>query len=106
MPAFQRNIQHIVVLMLENRSFDHMLGFLGNGNGLTGAEFNVADPTQAGPKILVSKDAAYTGDLDIDPSHRLEDINVQLFGTALPSSPPLAATNIGFVKNYSQQPGV
>ena len=27
------SIQHIVVLMLENRSFDHMLGFLYTGNG-------------------------------------------------------------------------
>jgi phospholipase C len=45
------SIQHIVQLMLENRSFDHMLGFLyaGSGNvspagdpfeGLTGTESN------------------------------------------------------------------
>jgi phospholipase C len=27
------SIQHIVVLMLENRSFDHMLGFLYTGSG-------------------------------------------------------------------------
>ena len=45
-------IQHVFVLMLENRSFDHMLGFSGmrghdavNGgstqiNGLTGSEAN------------------------------------------------------------------
>ncbi len=25
-------VEHIVVLMLENRSFDHMLGFLYEGN--------------------------------------------------------------------------
>jgi phospholipase C len=45
------SIQHIVVAMLENRSFDHMLGFLysGSGNvspagqpydGLSGSESN------------------------------------------------------------------
>ena len=42
-------VEHIVVLMLENRSFDHMLGFLYEGNttpsgepfeGLTGGESN------------------------------------------------------------------
>jgi phospholipase C len=27
------SIQHIVVLMLENLSFDHMLGFLYTGSG-------------------------------------------------------------------------
>lgn len=27
------SIEHIVVLMLENRSFDHMLGFLYTDNG-------------------------------------------------------------------------
>ena len=47
------SLQHLVVLMLENRSFDHMLGFLyaANGNvspsgvvldGLTGTESNPA----------------------------------------------------------------
>ena len=41
------SVDHVVVLMLENRSFDHMLGFLYPGNvsasgqpfdGLTGTE--------------------------------------------------------------------
>ena len=27
------SVDHIVVLMLENRSFDHMLGFLYSGSG-------------------------------------------------------------------------
>jgi phospholipase C len=49
-------IDHIVVLMLENRSFDHMLGFLyadrgnvspaGQSDGLTGHESN-PDTTSA-----------------------------------------------------------
>ena len=45
------NLKHLVVLMMENRSFDHMLGGLSlvmeNGkkkypgvNGLTGSEWN------------------------------------------------------------------
>ncbi len=55
------SIEHIVVLMLENRSFDHMLGFLytDNGNvsplgqpyeGLTGTESN---PASAGSPVSV-----------------------------------------------------
>ena len=37
-------IEHVIVLMLENRSYDHMLGYLPNGHGLTGDEFNLVDP--------------------------------------------------------------
>ncbi|MFB3148801.1 MAG: alkaline phosphatase family protein, partial [Thermodesulfobacteriota bacterium] len=42
MPNNLNKIKHIVVLMLENRSFDHMLGYLSlkkgrtNVDGLTG----------------------------------------------------------------------
>jgi phospholipase C len=98
-------IQHVVVLMLENRSFDHMLGFAGTPNGLTGAEFNLQDPAAPGsPRVTVSRDASYTGDLDIDPSHTVPDINVQLFGTeAAPAQPP-ATHNHGFVLDYARQP--
>jgi hypothetical protein len=57
------SIQHIVVLMLENRSFDHMLGFLyaDEGNkapggqpfeGLTGKESN---PATGGKSVPVFK---------------------------------------------------
>ena len=57
------SIEHIVVLMLENRSFDHMLGFLytsaGNVSpagqpyeGLTGKETN---PDAKGNPVTVSQ---------------------------------------------------
>ncbi len=42
MPAGLDNLKHIVVLMMENRSFDHMLGYAGSDNwrieGLRGDE--------------------------------------------------------------------
>ena len=38
-------IEHMIVLMLENRSYDHMLGYLSNGHGLTGDEFNPVNPS-------------------------------------------------------------
>jgi phospholipase C len=106
MGAFQRNINHIVVLMLENRSYDHMLGFANLGDGLTGGEFNFSDPTAKTGKTTVSPTAAYVGDLDIDPSHRLLDINEQLFcSTTAPDGPPPAdKRNGGFIANYARQP--
>ena len=52
------NLKHIVVLMMENRSFDHMLGGLKQGfpkiNGLTGNESN---PDSAGNVVKVSPTA-------------------------------------------------
>jgi phospholipase C len=32
------SIKHIVVLMMENRSFDHMLGYLGLPGGIEGVD--------------------------------------------------------------------
>lgn len=39
------SLKNVIVLMLENRSFDHFLGWLPNpdSNGLTGSEFNYMD---------------------------------------------------------------
>jgi phospholipase C len=34
-------IEHIVVLMQENRSFDHVFGYRHGVNGLKGNEFNL-----------------------------------------------------------------
>ncbi len=102
---FKTGIEHIVVLMLENRSFDHMLGWSGRGDGLTPAMFNresVGNPLS--PQVFVNKDARYLGDLTIDPSHALPDVNVQLFGATIEPHPP-AATNVGFVADYANQSG-
>jgi phospholipase C len=39
-------IEHVVVLMLENRSFDHLFGFRPGVEGLKGDEFNLLDPSR------------------------------------------------------------
>ncbi len=104
MGAFERNIQHVVVLMLENRSFDHMLGFLKTPGGLTGTESNELAPGDPTTAVTVSDDAAYVGDLEVDPSHAYSDVNIQLYGADPVPSPKPARTNAGFVFNYGQQP--
>jgi len=106
-------VEHIVVLVLENRSFDHMLGFLyaDSGNvspltnqpfeGLTGKESN-SDAT--GASIPVSALAPGTPNVyftpGADPGEGFLATNVQLFGE---SSPPAgtAATNRGFVTDFA-----
>jgi phospholipase C len=108
------SVNHIVVLMLENRSFDHMLGFLytGAGNvspagqpfaGLTGTESN---PDSTGSPVTVSRIEPATPNAyfmpGADPGEGYMATNDQLFGSesAPPSSsdvPPMQ----GFVKDFN-----
>jgi phospholipase C len=97
------NIKHLVVLMLENRSFDHMFGFADPDNDeiddLSGAEFC---PGPDGKPVLVTDDARPAG--VVDPGHKLFDVNEQLFGN--PDPPAEEPKMKGFVRNYAKQPGV
>src|SRR6266436_4601647 len=77
--------QHLVVLMLENRSFDHMLGFLKSPaypiEGLDGTETNFS-AIDGAPPVHVSRDARTVHDLNPDPGHEFVNVNVQIFGNA------------------------
>ena len=96
-------IKHLIVLMMENRSFDHMFGFADPDDDriddLSGAEWN---PGPNGKPVLVSSDARPAG--VVDPGHKLLDVNEQLFGSPEPASGE--APMNGFVKNYAKQAGV
>jgi len=60
-------IKHLVVVMLENRSFDHLLGFLP---GVDGLDPNWTNPlTPEGPQVQISPDARTVHDLIPDPGH-------------------------------------
>jgi phospholipase C len=89
--------------MLENRSFDHMFGFLkGPGyaiNGLNGDEFNVDDK---GVKIFVTKDADFSGDYNPDPGHHFPDVTMQIFGNGAGTGPEDMS---GFIKSYRAMSG-
>ena len=86
MPSRRRtSIEHVVVLMLENRSFDHMCGWFGRGDGLTPNTFNREDPADPrSPVARSTRNAAYVGDFSIDAGHSLLDVNEQLFGGPVP----------------------
>jgi phospholipase C len=98
------NLKHIVVLMMENRSFDHMLGSLKAVNpaidGLTGKETN-PDATPAGNPVPVLAQAAFQGQLQPDPNHHFQGVDLQIFGGD--TSPGRVANMQGFVKNYYVQ---
>lgn len=86
-----KEINHIVVLMLENRSFDHMLGYLsleggrGDVDGLTGNEVN-EHPAGAphGPRLM--NETVF----DPDPHHDWDQVKLQLDNN-----------NGGFVANFA-----
>jgi phospholipase C len=101
-------VEHVVVLLLENRSFDHMLGYFpSNGvpfEGLTGNEVNFEHPlTSTGFSVSVSADAPYVPDIDPGPDHDIANVQLQLFGRSgdWPAD-PVALHNNGFLYDYAQ----
>jgi len=102
-------IKHIVVVMLENRSFDQMLGFLyadKNGprdqpfEGLTGGESNPDDAGHAVPVFKITHDSPHPYLMPgADPGEGFHNTNLQLFGDFdVPEGSK--ATNQGFVVNF------
>lgn len=74
-------IKTVVVLVMENRSFDHMVGWLKRLNpeidGTTGQEWNplnVLDPNS--PRVYFTDDAEF---VDPDPGHSFQAIREQIF---------------------------
>jgi len=102
MPVGLDKLRHIVVLMMENRSFDHMLGALKQVdpriNGLTGDEFN---PDTTSAPINVQPLAEYQSQLDPDPDHHFPGVNLQIYVGA--GGPPAAPSMQGFIKSYFQK---
>ena len=82
-PTRLQAIQNIVVLMMENRSFDHLLGSLRSINptiaGITGKESNFpAPPGPLPPAIPVRPATSFA--MPYDPGHEFDDVQVQLYG--------------------------
>jgi phospholipase C len=103
-----QNIDHIVVLMLENRSFDCLLGKLypksDSIEGLIGSEQN---PDMHGTPVPVwnslGSDEATMRIPNPDPGELWTDINTQLFGSPAPPRPGQQPTMDGFVRDYLAQ---
>jgi phospholipase C len=109
-----QGIKRFVVLMLENRSFDHLFGYLKAVNskvmGLTGSEFNQKDPNApADPAIKVGRASSFV--MTFDPGHEYYDVKIQLYGPLPgtdPGLPPIAnpardpAPMTGFIASATQ----
>jgi phospholipase C len=97
-------LQHIVVLMMENRSFDHMLGSLKAVNpqidGITDQDPYSNQDTNGSP-VKPQPLAQFQGQLDPDPDHHFPAVDLQIFDGD--TSPTRAANMQGFVKSYFNQ---
>lgn len=108
------DIKHVVVLMLENRSFDSMLGMLyasdDSFDGLTGTEQNTwHKPGGLAQSVPVWKSPDFTPTAacipDPDPGELFTDIHMQIQGLTADGSPNTGpGTMDGFVDNYMRQP--
>ena len=107
------DIKNVFVLMLENRSFDHMLGF----SGITGTDAATGGPTIIdGLKGDESNDyqgqtyaVAYPAPdpIPVDPGYEFIDVVMQLCGQGAVYAPGGAyppITNSGFVADYVASP--
>jgi len=102
-------IDHLVVLMLENRSFDNLFGWLypdrPDFDGLTGTEANpLTAPDGSVTRIGVWNSPKVTPETacmpDPDPGELFADINMQIFGLhGRPGDEPAMS---GFVDNFAR----
>jgi phospholipase C len=100
--ANQSPIEHVIVLMMENHTFDKMLGFLKKGEGLTGKEFNLVDPLNPNSERVQVSDQAENVTAP-DPKHSLRETNIELFGPH--GTVQTKDLNGGFVFDYIRTAG-
>jgi phospholipase C len=107
--ASSHEIEHVVVMMLENRAFDHLLGYYGQLNdtrvdGLSGNECNpknLSDPTAG--KICVNDKAedhcAY------DPDHSFARTTERVFACEWEKTPNTPCTNMTMTDGVASMTG-
>jgi hypothetical protein len=110
-------IEHVFVLMLENRSFDHMLGFSGiTGVDIQGnlAAIDGADPAthkNLDPTTNLDVAVGFPADfqlsgVDTGPGHEFENVVTQLCGPGVTYTPGAAYPDIhnsGYIADYVEE---
>ena len=95
-------LQHIVVLMMENRSFDHMLGSLKAVNPkIDGVDGGFSNPDANGNAVQPKALAEFQDQLQPDPDHHFPAVDLQIFGGN--NGPGRQPNMQGFVKSYYNQ---
>jgi len=88
--------------MMENRSFDHMLGSLKAVDPrIDGVTDQLSNPDTTGAPVKPQPLAEFQGQLDPEPDHHFPAVDLQIFGGD--KSPNRVANMQGFVKSYFNQ---
>ena len=98
--AAERPIENVVVMMLENRAFDHMLGFMSRGgpqgdtrvDGLTGNECNPKKLDDAGDVVCVNDKAL--DHCPYDPNHSFAATTERIFACTYGKTEGTPCTNM------------
>jgi phospholipase C len=108
------DIEHVVVLMMENRSFDHVFGYLDlpNIDGLRGGGDYGSTPVSGTALVRPRPTTGIDDDYVTcpDPGHEMQDTTQQIFDlgpaqvcNGVPLDPTAKPTMRGFVRSYAQQ---
>src|SRR5579864_4426081 len=108
MANFTTAIEHVVVLMLENRSFDHLFGYWPGAEGLAAGDFvNLVDPSKPrsaqNPAIKAGDGAIFATAKGQGPGHSIAATNTQLFGSKDGPASGQAPSMNGFVQSYRNE---
>ena len=93
-------IQHVFVLMLENRSFDHLFGL----SGLPGIEVATSANFNSWNGKVYPFAGGAPAQMSTDPGHEFQDVVEQLCGPGIqfqPGKPYPSMNNSGFASNYA-----
>jgi phospholipase C len=97
--------ERVVVLMFENRSFDHLLGYLDH-SGLDPVSEDTTNPDDPGRPADARRPVfplpGYD-DVPVDPAHHFPDVLEQLTGKREGWEIPDDLDNDGFVRNYQRR---
>jgi phospholipase C len=97
--AVAGRIRHVFVLMLENRSFDHVFAL----SGIPGIQAATAANTNAWQNEPIAFQAGAPEQMPSDPGHEFKDVVEHLCGAGVPYVPgkPYPPVNLsGFASNY------
>jgi phospholipase C len=95
MASLEQKTQHVIVVMLENRSFDHLLGMLDHPKQFENLPPGTFNEDRSGNRIFANRAPDRT--FAADASHHHEEVMEQVYGERRPRW-PYVAKNDGFVK--------
>lgn len=108
-------IKHFIVLMLENRAFDHLFGFfqptlgqtINNLLGAAATSSNLLDPAKpesdTNPRFTVKESAPFAVHDKEGPSHSFNSTCVQLCNDKAGPTAANPVRNNGFVRSYKDE---